>query len=193
MNLGFIILAHHQPDAIRRLTDILTTDGNRVVIHFDSSAASGDQRAVRLIAEEKPDQITVISKVHCVWGEWSLVEAVLLALREFAGMSDPPDYIHLMSGADFPLRPIAQVKEFLRLNPGVDFIESCDISKNSWVKGGLGQGTLPLLLSLQLPNPPKGVQLYGPLAAETEHPEANAARPETPHGIAVVDFALVHL
>ena len=139
MNLGFIILAHHQPDAIRRLTDILTTDGNRVVIHFDSSAASGDQRAVRLIAEEKPDQITVISKVHCVWGEWSLVEAVLLALREFAGMSDPPDYIHLMSGADFPLRPIAQVKEFLRLNPGVDFIESCDISKNSWVKGGLGK------------------------------------------------------
>ena len=137
MNLGFIILAHNQPAAIRRLTDILTSEGDRVVIHFDSSASAADLKAVQQLAEEKPDQIQVISKVHCVWGEWSLVEAVLLALRKFKDMPEPPDYVHLMSGADYPIHPIADLKAFLKKNSTLDFIESCDISKKSWVKGGL--------------------------------------------------------
>jgi hypothetical protein len=137
MNLGFIILAHNNPAAIRRLTDILTSDGDRVVIHFDSGASAADLLAVQQIASEKPNQIHVISKVHCVWGEWSLVKAVLLAVREFKGMSNPPDYVHLMSGADFIIRPLVQLKEFLRKNPSLDFIECCDISKQAWVRGGL--------------------------------------------------------
>jgi hypothetical protein len=137
MNLGFIILAHNEPAAIRRLTDFLTSEGDRVVIHFDSGASASDQLAVHELAAQKPHQIRVISKVHCVWGEWSLVEAVLLALREFQEMPNPPDYVHLMSGADFPTRPLSQLKEFLQANPNLDFIECCNIAKQSWVKGGL--------------------------------------------------------
>jgi Core-2/I-Branching enzyme len=142
MNLGFIILAHNQPDSIRRLTDMLATDDNRVVIHFDSGATAADKQAVQRIAAEHPDRIRVISKVHCVWGEWSLVQAVIFSLREFANMPDPPDYIHLMSGADFPLRPIADLKEFLSRNAGSDFIECCDITQRQWVKGGLSKERL---------------------------------------------------
>ena len=142
MTLGFIILAHHQPDAVRRLVDLLANDGNRVVIHFDTSASKEDQQTVARIAADKPGQVTVISKVHCVWGEWSLVEAVLLSLLEFRKQPDPPDYIHLMSGADFPIRPIEDLKRFLRGSPNHDFIECCDISQTSWVKGGLGRERL---------------------------------------------------
>ncbi len=142
MNLGFIILAHHQPDAIRRLVDLLATDGNRVVIHFDTSATKLDQQAVARIAAEKPDQVTVISKVHCVWGEWSLVDAVLHALREFEKLPKQPEYIHLMSGADFPIRPVSELREFLRRNSNRDFIECCDITQKTWVKGGLGSERL---------------------------------------------------
>jgi len=138
MNLGFIILAHHQPEAIRKQVDVLAGPGDRVVIHFDTSATKADRQAVDTIAAEKPGQVKVISKVHCVWGEWSLVDAVLHALREFEKMPDPPEYIHLMSGADFPIRPMGELKEFLKRNRNRDFIECCDLSKKSWVKGGLG-------------------------------------------------------
>ncbi len=142
MNLGFIILAHSQPDSIRRLTDLLATDGNRVVVHFDSSASAADKQAVSRIAEAIPDRVQVISKVRCVWGEWSLVEAVLLALAEFSKMPEPPDYIHLMSGAELPIRPMSDLKEFLRRNPDRDFIECCDVTQRPWVKGGLGRERL---------------------------------------------------
>ncbi len=139
MNLGFIILAHNQPDSIQRLVSILATDEHQIVIHFDKSASSADQDAVAKIAAAHPGQVRIISKEHCVWGEWSLVEAVLHALREFDSMPHAPDYIHLMSGADFPIRPIADFKEFLKRNPDFDFIECCDISQRAWVKGGLGR------------------------------------------------------
>jgi hypothetical protein len=137
MKLGFIILAHNQPAAIRQQVDVLAGAGHRVVVHFDTSAPKAQQDAVRSLESAYPGQVHVVSKVHCVWGEWSLVEAVLVSLREFAGMPEKPDYIHLMSGADFPIRPIADLEEFLRRNAGRDFIECCDITQRRWVKGGL--------------------------------------------------------
>lgn len=137
MKLGFIILAHNQPDAVRHLVGILAGAGHTVVIHFDKKAPAAQHDAVRSLEQAHPGQVHVVSQVHCVWGEWSLVEAVLVALREFERMPEKPEYIHLMSGADFPIRPIADLEEFLRRNPDKDFIECCDISQRRWVKGGL--------------------------------------------------------
>jgi GT2 family glycosyltransferase len=137
MKLGFVILAHNQPDAVRRLVDILAGAGHRVVVHFDTSAPADQQAAVRSLEQAHPALVRVVSKVHCVWGEWSLVDAVLVALREFERMPEKPDYIHLMSGADFPIRPITDLQEFLRRNPDKDFIECCDVTQRRWVKGGL--------------------------------------------------------
>ena len=139
MKLGFIILAHDRPDQIRKLCETLAVDGNQVVIHFDTSASPADHDAVRSVAAMDPRHIRVISKVHCVWGEWSLVEAVLQALSEFRAMPEQPDYVHLMSGADVPIRPLGELREFLLRNPNRDFIECCDISRGAWVKGGLGK------------------------------------------------------
>jgi hypothetical protein len=117
--------------------DILAGAGHAVVVHFDKKAPAVQQQTVRALEQAYPGKVHVVSKVHCVWGEWSLVEAVLVALREFDRMPDKPDYIHLMSGSDFPIRPIADLEEFLRRNPDKDFIECCDITKRRWVKGGL--------------------------------------------------------
>ncbi len=137
MKLGFIILAHNQPDAVRRLVGLLAGAGHTVVIHFDKNAPAAQHDAVRALEQTYPGQVRVVSQVHCVWGEWSLVEAVLVALREFGRMPEKPDYIHLMSGADFPIRPIADLEEFLRRHPDQDFIECCDVTQRRWVKGGL--------------------------------------------------------
>ena len=137
MKLGFIILAHNQPDAVRRQVDILAGAGHQVIIHYDKSAPAAQHKELRSLEQTYPALVRVVSKVHCVWGEWSLVEAVLVALREFEESPEKPDYIHLMSGADFPIRPLTDLQEFLRRNPDKDFIECCDITQQRWVKGGL--------------------------------------------------------
>ncbi|MES2982339.1 MAG: beta-1,6-N-acetylglucosaminyltransferase [Verrucomicrobiota bacterium] len=137
MKIGFILLAHNEPAAIRRLVDILAGAGHSVAIHFDASSPAEEREAVSLLEMSYPGLVRVTSKIHCKWGEWSLVEATLLMLRIFEKMPDKPDFIHLMSGADFPIRPIADMQEFLRRHPDQDYVESYDITKKCWVKGGL--------------------------------------------------------
>lgn len=136
MKLGFILLAHNEPAAVKRLVDILAGAGHQVMIHFDASSPEEERQAVIALEHEYPQLVRVISQVPCRWGEWSLVEAVLVVMREFEKMPDKPDYIHLMSAADFPIRPIADMQEFLRRNPDQDYIESYDITKHCWVKAG---------------------------------------------------------
>lgn len=137
MKLGFIILAHNHPDAVRRLVDLLVAAGHRVVVHFDKGGSAEQLAKVKALEATHTGSVRVLSRVRCVWGEWSLVEAVLVALREFGQMAEKPDYVHLMSGADFPIRPLSDLEEFLRANPSQDFIECCDITQRRWVKGGL--------------------------------------------------------
>lgn len=137
MNIGFIILAHNEPETVSRLVSILATGDNRIVIHFDASSPAKQREQVARLESEYPGIVRVISKIHCRWGEWSLVEAVLLALEEFQSMSDKPDFVHLMSASDFPIRPIADMRNFLQRYPNQDYIESHDITKKAWVKGGL--------------------------------------------------------
>ncbi len=137
MKLGFIILAHNDPEAISRLVSILAVDGNQIVIHFDASSPISQRETVCKLEAEYSGLVRVISKIHCKWGEWSLVEAVLLALKDFQCMSERPGFIHLMSASDFPIRPISDMREFLERYPDQDYIESYDITKKPWVKGGL--------------------------------------------------------
>ncbi len=137
MKLGFIILAHNEPETVSHLVSILAADNNQIVIHFDANSPTKQRELVSNLAIQYPGNVRVISKIHCKWGEWSLVEAVLLALQEFQSMANKPDFVHLMSAADFPIRSIADMRKFLQRNPGQDFIESHDITKKPWVKGGL--------------------------------------------------------
>jgi hypothetical protein len=52
MKLGFIILAHNDPDAIRHLVAILATAGNQIVIHFDASSPAEQREAVCKLESE---------------------------------------------------------------------------------------------------------------------------------------------
>lgn len=137
MRLGFLILAHNDPAGLKRLTDHLVGQGGSVVIHFDRNGAPEALQEVLELERSYPGKVRVISEVRCRWGEWSLVEAVLRALAEFPKMGETPDYIHLMSGAEMPIRPMSELREFLARYPDLDFIECCDITRKPWVKGGL--------------------------------------------------------
>jgi hypothetical protein len=137
MKIGFIILAHDEPEAVADLVGILSQEAHSIVVHYDAKSARKDRKFVASLEQRHPQIVRVISTVKCAWGEWSLVEAVLHALEEFRMMHDKPDYIHLMSAADLPIRPLADMKNFLNLYSGFDFIEAHDITKKRWVKGGL--------------------------------------------------------
>src|SRR4029077_11453063 len=108
--------------------------GLDVVVHVDRNADGAVMQ--RLQAEFQGRRVAFAPRVRCGWGTFSLVQAALNGLRTIAGLEWQPDYVVLMSGADFPIRPAADLHAFLESHTDLDFIESIPLTRCR-VRGGL--------------------------------------------------------
>lgn len=137
MKLAFVILAHDHPANAARLARVLLESGSDVSIHFDLKAGGRAVAEVKAGLGDLADRLIWANRVKVAWGEWSIVEATLNGVQAIFDSGASPDYIHLMSAADYPIRPIGEFASFLERHKGTDFIESHAIARGDWVKGGL--------------------------------------------------------
>jgi len=137
MNLAYILLAHQHPDLVVRLVKRLTSHGSSVVLHYDLNAREKDFEKIQKDLEGHDALVRYADRVHVGWGEWSIIQATLNALQKLSSFSVYPDYVHLVSGADYPIRSEDEFKSFLSKNQGIEFIQAVDITKKQWVTGGL--------------------------------------------------------
>ena len=79
--IAFILLCHKDPEAIVRQAQSLTAVGDYIAIHFDRSASPTAYRQIRAALADNPGVVFAKRRVRCGWGEWSLVEATLEALK----------------------------------------------------------------------------------------------------------------
>ena len=136
MNVAFVVLAHDQPSNVARLVRKLTEAKCATVVHFDAKAGSKPVEIVKELTRELSPLVVWPQRVSVGWGEWSMVEATLNSVRALLKAGHTPDFIHLMSGADYPLRPISDFIDFLARHRGNDFIESHNAQEKEWVLGG---------------------------------------------------------
>ncbi len=135
MNLTFIILAHNQPTFLKKVIDKLSTQKANIVVHFDLRASRTVYNdLVETYSGNK--NVEFISVIKGVWGKWSLVQATIEALKVIQNSSWKSDYVHLMSGVEYPIRSLDNLRGFLKENP-LDFIECVDFKKTPWVRAGL--------------------------------------------------------
>lgn len=139
MHIAFAILAHNEPDLVVRLIKRVTIDQDiTIVLHWDKNAS--DDALKKIIKETKNiTNIVLAERVHCAWGEWSLVQAQLNMIEALKKANIHPDYFYLLSGVDYPIRPIAELKEFLNRNYGEQYIEAVDITEKKWIHDGLNR------------------------------------------------------
>ncbi len=139
MKLGFLILAHADPANTARLVRLLLESDAAVCLHYDLKAGEAPLREIRERLGDLADRLILATRVRVSWGEWSIVEATLNGLAALLEADRDLDYIHLMSGSDYPIRPISEFRSFLARHAGVDFIESHAINRKRWVKDGLSR------------------------------------------------------
>ncbi len=137
MRIAFIILAHDHPVFLERLIGKLLSQGAMVVLHLDRKAGKHVLADLVRSFDTHSDRFHAFSRVRGEWGKWSLVEAELEALRVIARIGWSPDYVHLMSGTEYPIKSLDKLREFLESNRNRDFMECVDIRKKTWVQGGL--------------------------------------------------------
>jgi hypothetical protein len=132
MRIAFVILAHKFPEQIVRLINALNADGDQFFIHIDQrSPTVFNQLKERF--ENEPKVLLTTDRYACRWGQFSLVAATLSCLRSVCLSQETYDYVFLISGQDYPIKPLADLKRFLEKNKGQQFIEAfAFLEPNRW-------------------------------------------------------------
>ena len=134
--ITFIILAHENADHVADLAGLLTrwNPHAHAVIHYDLNSPPKQFERLKSRVAEADRVFLVKDRVKCGWGNFSLVDAVVRALRVIRREKIDCERVMLVSGACMPIRPLAELSQFLDAHPKTEFIEAYD---SNWMVGGL--------------------------------------------------------
>jgi hypothetical protein len=149
LKLAYIILAHDRPEQVVEFARTLTHNAAdaRTYIHFDAKAPRALVDRLHRALEAEPRAHMVEPRVVTGWGTFGLVSSVVNAIGQIARSDFEPDYVVLLSGADLPVRPIAQLERFLDERRGQEFIEVYD---SRWIVGGLRESRYRLFFLVNM-------------------------------------------
>ncbi len=134
--IAFILLCHKDPEAVVAQAKRLTAEGDAMVIHFDASAPGAAFQAIKDGIASLPNVILAPRRVKCGWGEWSLVEATLVALKAAEAAFKDASHFYMLSGDCMPVKSAAFAHAMLA-PAKTDYIESVDFYTSGWIKTGM--------------------------------------------------------
>jgi len=77
--------------------------------------------------------VTLIPDRVCVeWGEFSQVQATLNGLTAIVNSGNKYDYIHFISGQDYPIKDNLSIRQYLCDNKGSEFLHYKELSPQGW-------------------------------------------------------------
>ncbi len=110
MRIAFLILNHRPPDQLLRLMAAIRLElaTSPIVVHHDRFRANLDASTIDTI----DNAYVLTSPAPVVWGDFSIVAA---CWRSMAWMSEHLDFdwVVLLSGQDYPIKPLATLGEYL--------------------------------------------------------------------------------
>ena len=134
--IAFILLCHKDPDAIIKQAQSLTAVGDYMSIHFDARAKAADYARIRKALEGNLNVTFAKKRIKCGWGEWSLVQATLIATQAAVEAFPRATHFYMLSGDCMAIKSAQYAHEFLDRRE-VDYIESFDYFASDWIKTGI--------------------------------------------------------
>ncbi len=136
--VGIVMLIHSAFNRAEQVIRHWSAAGSPVVVHVDK--AVNDEKFKSFVGKLRDLETVRFSERHrCGWGTWGLVAATQsgseVMLKEFPDVT----HVYLASGSCLPLRPVAELTEYLSQHPRTDFIESATTADVPWTVGGLDQ------------------------------------------------------
>lgn len=138
MSLGVVMLVHTAFNRAEQVARHWAAAGCPVVIHVDRKVPDPTYAAFRAACKDEP-LIRFSDRFTCHWGGWGIVQATQSASEMMLNAFPDVHHVFLSSGACLPLRPVAELIDYLAQRPRVDFIESATTADVSWTIGGLDQ------------------------------------------------------
>ena len=139
--IAFILLCHKDPAAIIRQAEQLTAAGDFVSIHFDGHAPAEDYATIHAALGKNAAITFAKRRIKCGWGEWSLVDATLQAVRAALDAFPRATHFYMVSGDCMAIKSAEFAHEYLDAED-VDYIEAFDYFESDWIKTGLKEERL---------------------------------------------------
>ena len=119
MKLAVVVLAHDRPDQLAGLLSALRNADARVYLHLDRRVAL--EPFTRALADADIGDVALLPRHATSWASPQLVDAALEGLRR--GVADGCGYFLLISGRDFPLRPVEEIVAFAEAAGSRSYLE----------------------------------------------------------------------
>ncbi len=139
--IAFILLCHKDPKAIINQAVQLTSGGDCVAIHFDGRASGEDFDEIQRGLSANPGVTFARRRLKCGWGEWSLVEATIEAIRAAEKAFPDATHFYMVSGDCMAVKSAIYTHKFLAAE-NVDYIECFDFFESDWIKTGFKEERL---------------------------------------------------
>ena len=118
MRIACIIMAHKQPRQIERLMKKFEHLPFDFYIHLDKKT---DLQPFLYLAEMPRVQF-IQQRVAVRWASAGFVKALLLSMKAILGGGQPYDFISIMSGQDYPIKPVSVLYDRLEKNRDKNFL-----------------------------------------------------------------------
>ncbi len=135
--LAYVVLAHGEWSTLADLVDVIAADPfDTVIIHVDRKSDWRKRKAFEDYFRSR-ENVIVFSEVRCKWGGISLVDVTTLALRRLKDSGRRFEYVSLLSGIDYPIKPLSRLRKLLSSCGQREFIEVRNFYTERWIQTGI--------------------------------------------------------
>jgi hypothetical protein len=133
LRIAFFILMHKNPEQVTRLVERLNSPQSSFFIHVDARANHHVNSHITRFALAHSN-VTCVQRHRCHWGDFGIVAGTLACIRAaLAGKHF--DRALLLSGQDYPIKPLDRILAHVAEHPSAEFIEAFPLNaQNRWTK-----------------------------------------------------------
>jgi hypothetical protein len=173
IRIAYIISAYKLPEQLARLIRTLQNKASSFFVHVDKKA---DASVFNCLAAELENfsNVYFVKRHTCDWGGFGHVEATLESMHTLLRLGTPFDYVVLLTGQDYPIKPPSYIASFLASQDGRCFVDYFPLPHADWQNGGLDRVQFwhvrvrnnhlripPASIPLPRRRPPRGMKLFG--------------------------------
>lgn len=114
---AYLIIAHDKIEQLQLLLDCLDDERNDIYLHIDKKFGP-----IPTLSTRKARLFVLSKRLDVRWGDYSQVEAELLLIETALSGGFAYSYLHLLSGADLPIKTQDHIHSFCAKNAGKEFI-----------------------------------------------------------------------
>lgn len=135
MKQAILLTAYKDIAFIQRTIDAFNDDYS-FYIHLDKKQNYDEADIAALKGNRKVKLVLKKYKIH--WASVRHLEAILDLARE-ACKDKSIEYIHSITGQDFPVKSPEQISDFLAKNKGTEYIGAVKLPCSHWIGGGINR------------------------------------------------------